>query len=306
MLTRLFNFNPLYCLLVCLVLIGSKVTHAQSGNLPWVEFGQLSNSDVFVRENSIERVGDYLKIWVLYNYHNVRTSPSDEAYRSAITLFQFDCQDNKSQKLNSYGYEEVMGKGRQIDLLDRHHLDDPKHRCLLRRLQLRITCAAGGPQTGLRRVVRLGHDFRGFHVLVPARLQRPVARAADGLRHAVGLRRLRDLLPGTVPHPIAQHGHQLLLQRRALRGRQRTGPAGIAHRGGLQGHRHHRPRHAAALCRRDHVCRVPFGSRGPDLRSGNPRSTLARGNPGPMTYRPRFVLIPDSIPPVQPHCSPCP
>jgi len=120
--TRLFNFNPLYCLLVCLVLIGSKVTHAQSGNLPWVEFGQLSNSVVFVRENSIERVGDYLKIWVLYNYHNARTSPSDEAYRSAITLFQFDCQDNKSQKLNSYGHEEAMGKGRQIDLLEKNPL----------------------------------------------------------------------------------------------------------------------------------------------------------------------------------------
>ena len=47
-------------------------------------------------------------------------SPSDEAYRSAITLFQFDCQNNKSQKLNSYGHEEVMGKGRQIDLLEKN------------------------------------------------------------------------------------------------------------------------------------------------------------------------------------------
>ena len=65
-------------------------------------------------------MGDYLKIWVLYDYHNARMSPSDEAYRSAITLFQFDCQDNKSQKLNSYGHEEAMGKGRQIDLLERN------------------------------------------------------------------------------------------------------------------------------------------------------------------------------------------
>ena len=122
MLTRLFNFNLLYFLLTCLVLIGSQAAHAQSSNSPWVEFGQLSNSDVFVRENSIERVGDYLKIWVLYNHHNARTNPSDDAYRSAITLFQFDCQDKKSQKLNSYGYEEPMGKGKQIDLLEKNPL----------------------------------------------------------------------------------------------------------------------------------------------------------------------------------------
>jgi len=44
----------------------------------------------------------------------------DEVYRSAITLFQFDCQDKKSQKLNSYGHEEAMGKGRQIDLLEKN------------------------------------------------------------------------------------------------------------------------------------------------------------------------------------------
>jgi hypothetical protein len=119
-ITHPFNLNLFYCLLACLVLIGPQAAHAQSSNPPWVEFGQLSNSDIYVRENSIERVGDYLKIWVLYNYHNARMSPSDEAYRSAITLFQFDCQNNKSQKLNSYGHEEVMGKGRQIDLLEKN------------------------------------------------------------------------------------------------------------------------------------------------------------------------------------------
>ena len=119
MITRPFNLNPCCRLLACLVLIGSQA-QAQSSNSPWVEFGQLSTSDVYVRENSIERVGDYLKIWVLYNHHNTRTSPSDEGYRSAITLFQFDCQDKKSQKLNSYGHEEAMGKGRQIDLLEKN------------------------------------------------------------------------------------------------------------------------------------------------------------------------------------------
>ena len=120
MTNRSFNLNPFYCLLACIVLNGSQSVHAQSSNNLWIEFGQLSNSDVYVREKAIERVGDYLKIWVLYNYHSARTSPNEEAYRSAITLFQFDCQDKKSQKLNSYGHEEAMGKGRQIDLLEKN------------------------------------------------------------------------------------------------------------------------------------------------------------------------------------------
>jgi MFS family permease len=50
------------------------------------------------------------------------------------------------------------------------------------------------------------------------------------------------------------------------------------------GHRHHRPRHAAALCRRDHVRGVPGGSGGPRLRAGNPRPTAARGTPGPLSH----------------------
>ena len=37
--------------------------------------------------------------------------------------------------------------------------------------------------------------------------------AVDGLRPACAVRRVRDLPAGTVPHPAAQHRHQLLLQR---------------------------------------------------------------------------------------------
>ncbi len=47
---------------------------------------------------------------------------------------------------------------------------------------------------------------------------------AHGLLPARAVRRLRDLLPGTVPHPAAQHRHIVLLQRRPLRGRRRLRP----------------------------------------------------------------------------------
>ena len=114
------NCQSYFWALITLFLASIQVASAQSNNSAWKAFGSLSHSEVFIRESAIERIGDYLKIWVLYNYHSARTSPNEEPYQSATTLFQFDCQDKKSQKLNSYGHEEAMGKGRQIDLLEKN------------------------------------------------------------------------------------------------------------------------------------------------------------------------------------------
>ena len=114
------NCQSYFWALVTLFLASIQMVSAQSNNSAWKAFGSLSHSEVFIRESAIERIGDYLKIWVLYNYHSARTSPNEELYQSATTLFQFDCQDKKSQKLNSYGHEETMGKGRQIDLLEKN------------------------------------------------------------------------------------------------------------------------------------------------------------------------------------------
>ena len=116
------NCQSYFWALITLFLASIQVVNAQSNNSAWKAFGSLSHSEVFIRESAIERIGDYLKIWVLYNYHSARTSPNEEIYQSATTLFQFDCQDKKSQKLNSYGHEAVNGKGRQIDLLEKNPL----------------------------------------------------------------------------------------------------------------------------------------------------------------------------------------
>jgi len=116
------NCQSYFWALVTLFLASIQMVSAQSNNNAWKAFGSLSHSEVFIRESAIERIGDYLKIWVLYNYHSARTSPNEELYQSATTLFQFDCQDKKSQKLNSYGHEAVNGKGRQIDLLEKNPL----------------------------------------------------------------------------------------------------------------------------------------------------------------------------------------
>jgi hypothetical protein len=109
-----------YYPLIFFLLIRAQAIDAQTSISPWIQFGKLSNSDVYVQENTIEQIGDFLKIWVLYDYHSPKKSPYDEPYRSNSTLFQFDCQEKKSQKLNSYGYEQVMGKGKQIDLLEKN------------------------------------------------------------------------------------------------------------------------------------------------------------------------------------------
>jgi len=86
--------------------------------IQWQLIGKLQGSDLYIRKNSLERIGHYLKVWVLYDYNQIRAGPKDEEYRSASSLFQFDCEEKKSQKLSSYGYLENMGEGRQIDLTD--------------------------------------------------------------------------------------------------------------------------------------------------------------------------------------------
>ena len=86
--------------------------------IQWQLIGKLQGSDLYIRKNSLERIGHYLKVWVLYDYIQMRAGPKDEEYRSASSLFQFDCEEKKSQKLSSYGYLENMGEGRQIDLTD--------------------------------------------------------------------------------------------------------------------------------------------------------------------------------------------
>ena len=85
------NCQSYFWALITLFLASIQVASAQSNNSAWKAFGSLSHSEVFIREGAIERIGDYLKIWVLYNYHSARTSPNEELYQSATTLFQFDC-----------------------------------------------------------------------------------------------------------------------------------------------------------------------------------------------------------------------
>ena len=114
------NFLNYFWAMAALFFASTQMVSAQSNNNSWKVFGSLSHSEVYIREGTIERIGDYLKIWVLHNYHSARTSPNEERYQSATTLFQFDCQDKKSQKLNSYGHEDFNGKGRQIDLLEKN------------------------------------------------------------------------------------------------------------------------------------------------------------------------------------------
>ncbi len=105
-------------LFIALLMALPMTALAQSNNEPWKVFGKLSNSTIYIQEKSIEKIGPFLKVWVLQDYLAQRLGPNDEPYRSAITLIQFDCQERKSQKLNSQGFVEPMGKGRFMDLTE--------------------------------------------------------------------------------------------------------------------------------------------------------------------------------------------
>jgi hypothetical protein len=113
-----FSLPVINRLLAVLLMVLSMAALAQSNSESWKVFGKLSNSTIYIQEKSIEKIGPFLKVWILQDYLAQRVGPNDEPYRSAITLIQFDCQEKKSQKLNSQGFIEPMGKGRFIDLTE--------------------------------------------------------------------------------------------------------------------------------------------------------------------------------------------
>ena len=100
----------------------------------------------------------------------------------------------------------------------RNHLTDPESRSLLRHLRLQLGDRDPGSQAGVRRVFRPGGRGDGVHLHEPPDTHGHLLDDSDhGLLPARPVRRLRDLLAGTVSDQVSQHRHQLLLQRGAIR-----------------------------------------------------------------------------------------
>jgi len=116
-------------LLLVFVITYPLTATAQFNNNSWKAFGKLNQSNIYIQENSIEKIGPFVKIWILQDYLAPRVGPNDEPYRSTISLIQFDCHEKKSQKLNSQGYIDHMATGRFIDLTesDPQWIDLPQH-----------------------------------------------------------------------------------------------------------------------------------------------------------------------------------
>jgi len=96
-----------------------------------------------------------------------------------------------------------------------------------------------------------------------SRHHRHLVDAADhGLLPAVALRRLCHLLSRVVPHPAAEHGYELLLQRRPVRGGERPLSSGAALQQRLQRHPESGLDERADAAGGDrHVRRLPAGAR---------------------------------------------
>ena len=135
-----------------------------------------------------------------------------------IGFFSFDLVDLVFRK--HFQGQGLLGAGdrRQADVLDGHHVAAAERRGFFGIYAFaRITHHIGRrPAFAISFVLAV--VTTAVHVLVPRRVLADLRVDPDhGLLPARALRRLRDLLPRAVPHPPAQHGHFVLLQR---------GPAG--------------------------------------------------------------------------------
>ena len=160
---------------------------------------------------------------------------------------------------------------RQADLLDRDHLAGAERRGVLRDHAFTASPHDIGRRPAFAISFLLAALSTAPHVLVPRRILADLRAHSDhGILPAFALRRLRDLLPGAVPHPAAEHRHLVLLQRGPPGRRRRPFRPGPADQPGLP-----RLPRADAVRRRGHVPGVLPGPAGLALRSRDARPAAA-------------------------------
>ena len=177
-----------------------------------------------------------------------------------IGFFSIDLHARRSSARTPARRRGFARRGRRAsseDLLGRHDFDDAQRRRLLRHLRLQLghrTASAAGRPSPISFVLALLSTACVFWQLNSYR--RHLLDDPDhGLLPAGAVRRLRHLLPGTVPDPPAQHRNLVLLQRRAASSPPPARRAGPVLTSDVFGRL--RADDAAALRRRDHVRHLP-------------------------------------------------
>lgn len=94
-----------------LVLAALMLLNASSAFGQWIKMGGNDTVDAYMDLNLLERKGDYVLSWRLYDYRAAQKTSSNQTYRSAATLVATKCADRTEAMLSFKQYAEAMGKG---------------------------------------------------------------------------------------------------------------------------------------------------------------------------------------------------
>jgi hypothetical protein len=86
---------------------------AEGGSNLWTKYYEDSEAEYYI-QSSIVRQGNFIRLWVLYDYKQYRES-EDKRYRSVVLEQLFDCSKNQIQLISGAQYSEKMMSGRKMD-----------------------------------------------------------------------------------------------------------------------------------------------------------------------------------------------
>lgn len=105
---RLARFSSLVLLVV---LSFFAIPHALA---EWIKMGGNDSVDAYMDLKLLERKGDYVLSWRLYDYRKPQKAPPDKFFRSAATLVATKCADRTEAMLSYIQYADPMGTGAVI------------------------------------------------------------------------------------------------------------------------------------------------------------------------------------------------
>ena len=84
---------------------------ASSAFAEWVKMAGNDSVDAYMDLNLLERKGEYVLSWRLYDYRRPQKASPDKTFRSAATLVATKCAERTEAMMSYIQYAEAMGKG---------------------------------------------------------------------------------------------------------------------------------------------------------------------------------------------------
>lgn len=80
----------------------------------WIKMGGNDSVDAYMDLALLEKKGDYVLSWRLFDYRSPQKHPSGTTFSSATTLVATKCSERTEAMLSFIQYTDAMGKGRIV------------------------------------------------------------------------------------------------------------------------------------------------------------------------------------------------